>query len=150
MAVYAKGPTYTAMQDTYYTKDNCVVYAEPTYTSTVPVNALSPILITDFGNVTSVIPVQPENADSGIASIPERISRVLIPVQPIKALSSELLVDVTLPDRLTEMGEGAFDSCSKPAVPVSIHRAVCPRNAVRRSCRGRGTCRRSLRPFRLP
>ncbi len=35
MAVYAKGPTYTAMQDTYYTKDNCVVYAEPTYTSTV-------------------------------------------------------------------------------------------------------------------
>ncbi|MDE6054619.1 MAG: SH3 domain-containing protein [Lachnospiraceae bacterium] len=35
MAVYAKGPTYTAMQDVYYTKDNCVVYAEPTYTSTV-------------------------------------------------------------------------------------------------------------------
>lgn len=32
---YAKGPTYTAMQDVYYTKDNCVVYAEPTYTSTV-------------------------------------------------------------------------------------------------------------------
>ena len=35
MTTYAKGPTYTAMQDTYYTKDNCVVYAEPTYTSTV-------------------------------------------------------------------------------------------------------------------
>lgn len=35
MAAYAKGPTYTAMQDVYYTKDNCVVYAEPTYTSTV-------------------------------------------------------------------------------------------------------------------
>ena len=35
MAVYAQGPTYTAMQDVYYTKDNCVVYAEPTYTSTV-------------------------------------------------------------------------------------------------------------------
>lgn len=35
MAAYAKGPTYTAMQDIYYTKDNCVVYAEPTYTSTV-------------------------------------------------------------------------------------------------------------------
>lgn len=33
--VYAKGPTYTALQDVYYTKDNCVVYAEPTYTSTV-------------------------------------------------------------------------------------------------------------------
>ena len=28
MTTYAKGPTYTAMQDTYYTKDNCVVYAE--------------------------------------------------------------------------------------------------------------------------
>lgn len=35
MVSYAKGPTYTAMQDVYYTKDNCVVYAEPTYTSTV-------------------------------------------------------------------------------------------------------------------
>lgn len=33
--VCAKGPTYTAMQDVYYTKDNCVVYAEPTYTSMV-------------------------------------------------------------------------------------------------------------------
>ena len=29
---YAKGPTYTAIQDVYYTKENCVVYAEPTYT----------------------------------------------------------------------------------------------------------------------
>ncbi|MDE7321993.1 MAG: SH3 domain-containing protein [Lachnospiraceae bacterium] len=35
MVTYAKGPTYTAMQDVYYTKDNCVVYAEPTYTSAV-------------------------------------------------------------------------------------------------------------------
>lgn len=35
MTAYAKGPTYTAMQDVYYTKENCVVYAEPTYTSTV-------------------------------------------------------------------------------------------------------------------
>lgn len=35
MVSYAQGPTYTAMQDVYYTKDNCVVYAEPTYTSTV-------------------------------------------------------------------------------------------------------------------
>ncbi|MDE6621266.1 MAG: SH3 domain-containing protein [Lachnospiraceae bacterium] len=35
MVSYAKGPTYTAMQDVYYTKENCVVYAEPTYTSTV-------------------------------------------------------------------------------------------------------------------
>jgi len=34
-AVYAKGPTYTAVQDVYYTKDNCIVYAEPVYTSTV-------------------------------------------------------------------------------------------------------------------
>lgn len=33
--VYAKGPTYTAMQDVYYTKDNCVVYAEPDYNSIV-------------------------------------------------------------------------------------------------------------------
>lgn len=33
--VYAKGPTYTPMQDVYYTKEDCVVYAEPTYTSTV-------------------------------------------------------------------------------------------------------------------
>ena len=33
--VYAKGPTYTPMQDVYYTKEACVVYAEPTYTSTV-------------------------------------------------------------------------------------------------------------------
>ena len=29
LVAYAKGPTYTAMQDVYYTKDNCVVYAEP-------------------------------------------------------------------------------------------------------------------------
>lgn len=33
--VCAKGPTFTAMQDVYYTKDNCIVYAEPTYTSMV-------------------------------------------------------------------------------------------------------------------
>ena len=31
LVAYAKGPTYTAMQDVYYTKDNCVVYAEPSY-----------------------------------------------------------------------------------------------------------------------
>lgn len=35
MVVYSKGPTYTAMQDVYYTKDSCMVYAEPTYTSTI-------------------------------------------------------------------------------------------------------------------
>ena len=35
LVAYAKGPTYTAMQDVYYTKDNCVVYAEPSYESTV-------------------------------------------------------------------------------------------------------------------
>ena len=35
MVAYAKGPTYTAMKDTYYTKENCVVYAEPDYKSTV-------------------------------------------------------------------------------------------------------------------
>lgn len=35
MTACAKGPTYTAVQDVYYTKENCVVYAEPTYTSTV-------------------------------------------------------------------------------------------------------------------
>lgn len=33
--VLAKGPTYTAMQDVYYTKENCVVYAEPDYNSIV-------------------------------------------------------------------------------------------------------------------
>lgn len=31
----AKGATYEAHEDVYYTKDNCVVYAEPTYTSMV-------------------------------------------------------------------------------------------------------------------
>ena len=35
MISHAKGPTYTAVQDVYYTKENCVVYAEPTYTATV-------------------------------------------------------------------------------------------------------------------
>lgn len=35
MTACAKGPTFTAIQDVYYTKDNCVVYAEPSYTSTV-------------------------------------------------------------------------------------------------------------------
>ena len=31
----AKGPTYTAKEDVYYTKAGCIVYAEPTYTSIV-------------------------------------------------------------------------------------------------------------------
>lgn len=31
----AKGPTYTALEDVYYTKAGCIVYAEPTYTSIV-------------------------------------------------------------------------------------------------------------------
>lgn len=35
MSALAKGPTYEAMQDVYYTKDNCIVYAEPTYTSQI-------------------------------------------------------------------------------------------------------------------
>lgn len=35
MSVLAKGPTYTVMQDVYYTKDNCVVYAEPDYNSII-------------------------------------------------------------------------------------------------------------------
>lgn len=35
MNVYAKGPEYTVMQDVYYTKDNCTVYAEPDYNSIV-------------------------------------------------------------------------------------------------------------------
>ena len=34
-SVLAKGTTYTQMEDVYYTKDGCVVYAEPTYTATV-------------------------------------------------------------------------------------------------------------------
>lgn len=48
MTAYAKGPTYTAMQDVYYTKENCVVYAEPTYTSTVltTLGANLPVLTT--------------------------------------------------------------------------------------------------------
>ena len=33
--VIAKGPTYSAKEDVYYTKANCIVYAEPTYTSAV-------------------------------------------------------------------------------------------------------------------
>lgn len=33
--VLAKGPTYTAKEDVYYTKANCIVYAEPTYTSII-------------------------------------------------------------------------------------------------------------------
>jgi hypothetical protein len=32
---YAQGATYTQLTDVYYTKVNCTVYAEPTYTSTV-------------------------------------------------------------------------------------------------------------------
>ncbi len=35
LTTQAKGPTYTQMEDVYYTKAGCVVYAEPTYTSTV-------------------------------------------------------------------------------------------------------------------
>lgn len=37
MATYAQGPEYTAepKPETYYTKEDCVVYAEPTYTSTI-------------------------------------------------------------------------------------------------------------------
>lgn len=31
----ARGTEFTAMQDVYYTKDNCIVYAEPAYTATV-------------------------------------------------------------------------------------------------------------------
>ncbi len=44
---YAKGPTYTALQDVYYTKDNCVVYAEPAYTSIVltTLNANLPVKV---------------------------------------------------------------------------------------------------------
>lgn len=33
--VQAKGTTYVQMEDVYYTKEGCVVYAEPTYTATV-------------------------------------------------------------------------------------------------------------------
>lgn len=35
VSVFAKGTTFTKMEDVYYTKEGCVVYAEPTYTSTV-------------------------------------------------------------------------------------------------------------------
>ena len=34
-SVLAKGTTFTKMEDVYYTKEGCVIYAEPTYTSTV-------------------------------------------------------------------------------------------------------------------
>lgn len=34
-SVLAKGTTFTKMDDVYYTKEGCVIYAEPTYTSTV-------------------------------------------------------------------------------------------------------------------
>lgn len=52
-----------------------------------PLNALSPMLITDLGRARSVMPVQPAKALSGIDSIPDRISSVLMPVQPENALS---------------------------------------------------------------
>lgn len=35
MVSCARGPEYTDMQDVYYTKDHCVVYAEPSYTSMI-------------------------------------------------------------------------------------------------------------------
>lgn len=35
MDAQAKGTEYMPVQDVYYTKENCVVYAEPSYTSTV-------------------------------------------------------------------------------------------------------------------
>ncbi len=35
ITAFAQGTTYTEMSDVYYTKEDCVVYAEPTYTSTV-------------------------------------------------------------------------------------------------------------------
>lgn len=35
VTAFAKGTTYSQMNDVYYTKEGCVVYAEPTYTSTV-------------------------------------------------------------------------------------------------------------------
>lgn len=35
LTVCAKGPSYTDLQDVYYTREDCVVYAEPAYTSTV-------------------------------------------------------------------------------------------------------------------
>jgi len=41
--------TYTAIQDVYYTKDNCVVYAEPSYTSTVLVTLTANIPVKVIG-----------------------------------------------------------------------------------------------------
>lgn len=47
---YAKGTTYTVLEDVYYTKANCQVYAEPTYTSTVltTIDANVPIRVVGY------------------------------------------------------------------------------------------------------
>lgn len=49
MSALAKGPTYEAMQDVYYTKDNCIVYAEPTYTSQILVTIQANIPVQVIG-----------------------------------------------------------------------------------------------------
>jgi hypothetical protein len=45
----AQGADYTQLDDVYYTKANCVVYAEPTYTSTVLVTLDANIPVTVVG-----------------------------------------------------------------------------------------------------
>jgi len=49
MNALAKGPTYEAMQDVYYTKENCIVYAEPTYTSQILVTIQANIPVQVIG-----------------------------------------------------------------------------------------------------
>ncbi len=46
-----------------------------------PENAVSPMLIMDFGNVSSLIPVHAANASSDIDSSPDFIVSSVIPVQ---------------------------------------------------------------------
>ncbi len=46
-----------------------------------PENALSPMLMTDLGTVSSLIPVHAANASADIASSPDFIVSSVIPVQ---------------------------------------------------------------------
>lgn len=50
---FAKGTTYTPMDDVYYTKEGCIVYAEPTYTSTVLTTIGANIPVRVIGSYTN-------------------------------------------------------------------------------------------------
>lgn len=50
---HAKGTTYVELNDMYYTKENCVIYAEPTYTSTILTTAKANIPVHVIGYYTN-------------------------------------------------------------------------------------------------